>query len=247
MQQLTAQQLTIRQEYTDDALYIANVGSESALYYYGKHLFDLLIILLVVTLLLPLLLLISLLIKLDSPGPVLFVQERVGAKRIVRQGKIFWAVRNFHIYKFRSMFYGVDQSVHQAHIQAFVRGELDDTTEVGVKLTNDQRITRVGHFLRKTSLDELPQLLNILKGEMNLVGPRPVPVYEVAEYKPQHYLRLAAVPGITGLWQVKGRGEVSFEEMMELDSEYVRNKSFWLDLKIMVLTAAVVLSGRGAK
>jgi lipopolysaccharide/colanic/teichoic acid biosynthesis glycosyltransferase len=115
-----------------------------------------------------------------------------------------------------------------------------------VKLTNDPRITRIGHLLRKTSLDEIPQFLNVLRGEMSLVGPRPVPTYEVAEYQAWHYQRLAAAPGLTGLWQVTGRGQVSFDEMIEMDIEYVRNKSLWLDLKILVLTVFVVLSGRGA-
>jgi lipopolysaccharide/colanic/teichoic acid biosynthesis glycosyltransferase len=119
-------------------------------------------------------------------------------------------------------------------------------TSVTVKLTDDPRITRVGRFLRRTSLDELPQLLNVLKGEMSLVGPRPVPPYEAAAYQDWHRERLAGLPGITGLWQVKGRGLVSFTEMVRMDIEYLRSQSTWLDFKIMLATIPAVLFGRGA-
>jgi lipopolysaccharide/colanic/teichoic acid biosynthesis glycosyltransferase len=115
------------------------------------------------------------------------------------------------------------------------------------KLSNDPRVTRVGHILRKTSLDELPQLVNVLKGEMSLVGPRPLPTYEVAEYQAWHRERLAALPGITGLWQVQGRCEVTFEEQVQMDIEYVRNQSLWQDIKILLSTIPAVVSGRGAE
>ena len=115
------------------------------------------------------------------------------------------------------------------------------------KLTHDPRVTRVGRLLRRTSLDELPQLFNVLKGEMSLVGPRPVPPYEVAQYHEPDAERLAAVPGITGLWQVNGRGDVPFAEMIRLDREYVRNQTVWLDLKILLATIPAIVSGRGAK
>ncbi|MGH9896190.1 MAG: sugar transferase, partial [bacterium] len=115
------------------------------------------------------------------------------------------------------------------------------------KLSNDPRVTRVGRVLRRMSLDELPQLFNVLKGEMSLVGPRPVPLYEVAEYGESDTERLAALPGITGLWQVRGRAEIPFSEMVRLDCEYVRNQSLWLDLKILAATIPAVVSGRGAR
>jgi lipopolysaccharide/colanic/teichoic acid biosynthesis glycosyltransferase len=108
-------------------------------------------------------------------------------------------------------------------------------------------VTRVGHILRKTSLDELPQLVNVLKGEMSLVGPRPLPTYEVAEYQAWHRERLAALPGITGLWQVQGRCEVTFEEQVQMDIEYVRKQSLWQDIKILFSTIPAVVSGRGAE
>jgi lipopolysaccharide/colanic/teichoic acid biosynthesis glycosyltransferase len=142
-----------------------------------------------------------------------------------------------------------DPAVHEAYIRDFVAGRVQASPETGgkFKLTNDPRVTRVGRILRKFSLDELPQLLNVLKGDMSLVGPRPVPPYEAAQYGNGHRRRLAAIPGITGLWQVKGRCLVSFEEMIHMDLEYVRNASLLLDLKILLLTIPAVLSTRGAE
>lgn len=147
------------------------------------------------------------------------------------------------------MVHGADQSLHQGHIRAFVQGQLPVRDGVGAKfkIANDDRITRVGRVLRRTSLDELPQLLNVLRGEMSLVGPRPVPPYEVAEYQASEMERLAALPGITGLWQVNGRGELPFSEMVRLDREYVRHQSLWLDCRILAATLPAVVSGRGAK
>jgi lipopolysaccharide/colanic/teichoic acid biosynthesis glycosyltransferase len=195
--------------------------------------------------LLPLLSCIALLIKLDSTGPILFIQERVGARRRCDRGHAVWEPVTFRCYKFRSMTQNADQSLHQTHIQAFVEERLD-TTRI-VKLTDDPRVTRVGRILRRTSLDELPQLLNVLKGDMSLVGPRPVPIYEAAAYADWHRERLAALPGITGLWQVDGRGRVSFTEMVRMDIAYVRNQSLLLDIKLLLSTIPAVLSGRGAE
>ncbi len=196
----------------------------------------------------PIWLVIMLLIKLDSPGPVFFRQKRIGARWSVQNGKVEWQIRPFFILKFRSMKHNADEKRHMAHIQAYVAGTLnanDNEKQPKFKLAADPRITRVGHWLRKTSLDELPQLWNVLLGEMSLVGPRPVPVYEAELYQPQHFERLLALPGITGLWQVKGRGEVTFDEMMRLDSEYIRRRSLGLDLAILVQTIPAVLMGRG--
>jgi lipopolysaccharide/colanic/teichoic acid biosynthesis glycosyltransferase len=194
----------------------------------------------------PLMLIIAVLIKLDSRGGAFFIQERVGARPVFKNGRLDWEIKNFRFFKFRSMAQNADQGLHQAHIQAFINGSLD-TSEGTVKLTNDPRVTRIGAFLRKTSLDELPQLFNVLRGEMSLVGPRPVPTYEVEGYQPWHYERLNAMPGITGLWQVKGRGIVSFEDMIRMDIEYVRTRTLWSDIKILFLTFAAVFSCRGAK
>ncbi|MEW5961321.1 MAG: sugar transferase, partial [Chloroflexota bacterium] len=200
-------------------------------------------------LLAPLLLIIAILIKLDSPGPIFFTQERVGARRKSYNGRIIWEIQNFEVYKFRSMVHNADPAIHRAYIKAFIEGIVEQSAENGgkYKLTNDPRVTRLGGLLRKTSLDELPQLINVLKGEMSLVGPRPVPTYEVAEYQEWHHERLAALPGITGFWQVYGRCQVSFEQMIEMDVEYIRNQSLWLDLNILWRTIPAVLSGRGAE
>jgi lipopolysaccharide/colanic/teichoic acid biosynthesis glycosyltransferase len=218
-------------------------------YFACKRCIDVVVAATLLCLLLPLMLLIAVLIKLDSRGPVLFVQERVGAKRRSRDGHIVWETCTFPFHKFRSMYQNADQSLHKAYVREFVRGsaELTNQSQHQFKLANDPRVTRIGRILRKTSLDELPQLINVLKGDMSLVGPRPVPVYEVAQYQAKHYERLAALPGITGLWQVKGRGQVTFEEMIRLDIEYVENQSLWLDAKILFLTIPAVLSGRGAE
>jgi lipopolysaccharide/colanic/teichoic acid biosynthesis glycosyltransferase len=219
------------------------------LYFFCKRCMDVVLATLLLILLSPLLLLIAILIKLDTPGPVIFVQERVGSRRCSRAGKMTWKIQNFPFYKFRSMVHNVDQSAHQAYVEAWVQGHVLPSGVGGAsfKLTNDRRVTRVGRVLRRTSLDELPQLVNVLKGEMSLVGPRPVPTYEVAQYQPWQYERLAVLPGITGLWQVQGRGRVSFDEMMRMDIEYVRNQSLWLDVKLLLLTIPAVLSGQGAQ
>jgi lipopolysaccharide/colanic/teichoic acid biosynthesis glycosyltransferase len=194
---------------------------------------------------LPLVVLVAILIKRDSPGPVLFVQERVGARRRRSQrGPAVWEVTHFKVYKFRSMIQNASESLHQAHTLAFVEERLAATE---IKLTEDPRVTRIGRLLRRTSLDEWPQLLNVLKGEMSLVGPRPVPVYEAAAYSDWHWERLAALPGITGWWQVHGRGRVTFSQMIRMDVEYVRHQSLWLDIKILFATIPAVVSGRGAE
>jgi lipopolysaccharide/colanic/teichoic acid biosynthesis glycosyltransferase len=224
-------------------------GRDRALYFRCKRWLDVVLATLLLVLVSPLMLLIAVLIKLDTPGPVIFVQERVGARRRRRDGRTVWDIRNFPFYKFRSMIQDADPSIHQAHIKAYVEGYVG-TSNAGrakFKLTDDPRVTRVGRILRQASLDELPQLVNVLKGEMSLVGPRPVPPYEVAEYQPWHCERLATLPGITGLWQVNGRCQVSFEEQIRMDIEYVHNQSLWLDLRILFLTIPAVLSGRGAE
>jgi len=223
--------------------------TESNLYYLSKRWLDVVLAGFLLILLLPLLLLIAVLVTLDSPGPVVFTQKRVGAQRRRLGRQAIWVVQDFTMYKFRSMIQNADSSVHEAYIREFVEGRARATAESGgkFKLTNDPRVTRIGTLLRKYSLDELPQLFNVLKGDMSLVGPRPVPPYEVACYGNGHHKRLAALPGITGYWQVKGRCRVSFEEMIRMDLEYIRNASFGYDLKILFLTIPAVLSRRGAE
>lgn len=212
--------------------------------FWCKRTLDVLSGALLVVLLLPLLLVIAALIKIDSPGPVLFVHQRVGARRRMQAGRPVWAVADFPMFKFRSMVDHADQALHRAQVLAFVQGRLNPSGSA--KLENDPRVTRVGRLLRRTSLDELPQLFNVLRGEMSLVGPRPVPPYEVAAYVDWQRERLAALPGITGLWQVTGRGVVTFDDMVRLDIEYVRTQSLWLDLRLLLATIPAVVSGRGA-
>ena len=223
--------------------------SENIFYAVLKRCMDICLATALIIILLPILLLIALLIKLDSRGPVIFTQERVGAKRQRFGRQRVWVVQNFPFYKFRSMVRDADSSLHEAYIKDFVEGRAHPSAESGgkYKLTNDPRVTRIGRFLRKFSLDELPQLFNVLKGDMSLVGPRPVPTYEVAGYSPRHHHRFAALPGITGWWQVKGRCQVSFEEIIRMDLDYIHNASLWLDLKILFLTLPAVLSRRGAE
>jgi len=177
---------------------------------------------------LPIWLVIAIAIKLDSPGPVVFVQERVG-----QHG------RRFRFYKFRSMY--IDAEERFATVQAHNEAE-----GPVFKMRNDPRVSRVGSFLRRTSLDELPQLFNVLKGDMSLVGPRPPLPNEVAQYRPADLIRLSVKPGLTCLWQINGRSNVGFDRWMEYDREYVSNMSFWLDLRILARTVGAVLSMRGA-
>jgi lipopolysaccharide/colanic/teichoic acid biosynthesis glycosyltransferase len=223
--------------------------SEINFYFACKRCLDVALAGLLLVLLFPLFLLIAVLIKLDSLGPVIFTQMRVGAKRRRLGRKAVWVTRDFPVYKFRSMVQNADPSVHEAYIREFVQGRAQAPEENGgkFKLTNDPRVTRIGRILRKLSLDELPQLLNVLKGDMSLVGPRPVPPYEVACYQNGDHQRLTALPGITGLWQVDGRCKVTFEGMVQMDLEYIRKASLWLDLKILFRTIPAVLSGRGAE
>ncbi len=213
-------------------------------YLWIKRIMDIGISSLVLILLSPVLLLIAVLIKLDSPGPVIFLQERMGFDWRTRTHKTFIMV------KFRSMYQDADQTIHERHIRDWIQNRKHaerrgDQVEM-IKLTRDKRVTRVGRILRRASLDELPQFWNVLKGEMSVVGPRPVPLYEVAEYEPWHKQRLEATPGITGLWQIVGRGLVTVDEMVALDIEYINRQSVWLDLKILLLTIPAMISGRGA-
>lgn len=217
------------------------------MYHVAKRTLDVVLSAALLVLLAPVLVGIALAIKLDSRGPVFFLQERVGARRRrLPDGVDVWEPRLFRVVKFRTMVHGCDHSLHESHVKAFVAGNLLGDGEQGArfKLSADPRVTLAGRVLRRTSLDELPQLLNVLAGTMSLVGPRPVPGYEAVEYGSRQ--RFAALPGITGLWQVRGRCDLPFEEMTRLDEEYVRERSLRLDLKILALTLPAVLNGRGA-
>jgi lipopolysaccharide/colanic/teichoic acid biosynthesis glycosyltransferase len=189
----------------------------------------------------PLLLGVALAIKLSSKGPVFFRQKRIGLHGAP-----------FTFLKFRSMADGSDSKLHELYVKQLIAGRAEPDSSNGngqgvYKITCDPRVTPVGSFLRRTSLDELPQLINVLRGEMSLVGPRPAISYEVQAYQIWHRRRiLEAKPGITGLWQVKGRSRIKFDEMVRLDVRYAMAKSIWLDLKILMLTPKAVFSGEGA-
>ena len=186
----------------------------------------------------PVFLFVSAVVKLTSKGPVFFRQQRVGE-----------AGRPFMMLKFRTMHVNADHRIHQQYVESFIQPS--ETSESGknvvFKIVDDPRVTPLGHFLRRSSLDEFPQFWNVLRGEMSLVGPRPPLSYEVARYKRWHRRRvLEAKPGITGLWQVTSRSRSTFDEMVRLDLRYARTYSVWTDLKILLATPRAVISGRGA-
>ena len=199
----------------------------STSYLVGKRAFDLAVCLLLLPVVIPLLFLCALAVLLDSPGPVLMAQTRTG-----RDGA------RFRMFKFRTM-------VANAEELKPALAHLNERPWPDFKITNDPRITRVGHILRPTSLDELPQLINVVRGEMSLVGPRPTS-FEPSTYSLWHTYRLEVTPGITGLWQVKGRNQTDFNERLRLDIEYIRRRSFAFDLKILLQTVPAVLKRSGA-
>jgi lipopolysaccharide/colanic/teichoic acid biosynthesis glycosyltransferase len=188
----------------------------------------------------PVLAAIAIAIKLTSKGPVLFRQERLG-----QYGQPFTFL------KFRSMYTNCDAKIHQEYVNQFISGQIGETAADGTKpifkIQKDPRVTSIGRFIRKTSLDELPQFLNVLRGEMSLVGPRPPIAYEFRAYDLWHRRRVLEIkPGITGLWQVEGRSRTRFDDMVRLDLKYARGWSIWLDLKILIQTPSAVFSGDGA-
>ena len=206
-------------------------------YRIAKRIMDLAICFLALPVVLPLLAICALAICLDSPGPVFFVQERIG-----KGGRRFW------MYKFRTLQHNADDRHHRAFMKAFVNGQVgsaQDGKQIFKPIQLSQ-VTRVGRKLRKTSLDELPQLINVLKGDMSLVGPRPNVPWEVEEYRLWHHERLEVLPGITGLAQVRGRSGLPFEMIVKYDVEYVEKRSLWLDVKIVLVTVRSVLLRHGA-
>jgi lipopolysaccharide/colanic/teichoic acid biosynthesis glycosyltransferase len=200
----------------------------------AKRAVDLLLAAVLLILLTPVLIVVAILVCIDSPGPVLFRQRRIGA-----------GGRTFVMYKFRTMYQQADAAIHAAYYRELIRGAAQPRNGL-FKLVDDQRVTPLGHLLRRFSLDELPQLFNVLSGDMSLVGPRPPIPYEVDEYGPRERLRLRVVPGLTGLWQVSGRSRLTFQEMIDLDLRYIDDWSIWLDLWIMLRTPLVMLRGSGA-
>lgn len=202
-----------------------------------KRVFDLMVCIIMAPFFIPLSLLLAVLIRLDSPGPIFFVQERVG-----KGGRVFKMI------KFRTMHHNIDRDSHREFMKAYVNGQIGaPETHKVFKPVHKNQVTRMGRILRKTSLDELPQLLNIFKGEMSLVGPRPNVLWEVEEYQGWHNERLEILPGITGLAQVRGRSGIQFDKIVEYDIEYVKKRSMQFDLQILWWTFASVIFGKGAQ
>jgi exopolysaccharide production protein ExoY len=191
-----------------------------------KRMLDIFFVLLILPLVLPLAVLVAVLIRMVSEGPVLFRQERVG-----------YLGRKFMCYKFRTMFVGAGTQTHQGYLQHLMKSE---APMVKLDARGDSRIIPFGMWLRSSGLDELPQLINVLRGEMSIVGPRPCLAYECENYLPWQWERFNTLPGLTGLWQVSGKNMTTFAEMMRLDINYSREKSFWMDVKIMFKTPLAI-------
>jgi len=206
-------------------------------YLQTKRVLDVLFTLLVLIPLCIIIAIIAVMIRLDSPGPIIFRQERVGLNGV-----------KFYILKFRSMYVNSDESTHREATTKYISGHKlsgDSTPDLSYKHVDDPRITKIGRFLRKTSIDELPQFFNVLRGEMTLVGPRPPVPYEVERYSSYDRLRLCGKPGLTGPWQIYGRSRVPFRNMVEMDIAYLQRQSLIEDLKLIVLTVPVMIHGRG--
>jgi lipopolysaccharide/colanic/teichoic acid biosynthesis glycosyltransferase len=199
-----------------------------------RRLLDILVAGTVLLVLSPVILLAALAIRLESGGPVIFRPQRLGRE-----------LRPFAIFKFRSMNHKADATPHRKYVQSLIGQQVGSERGRLYKLSVDDRVTKVGRVLRSWSLDELPQLLNVLRGDMALVGPRPVMPYEVDLYPPSYLPRFAVKPGLTGLWQVSGRNERTYDEMVRFDIEYAERTSLLLDLRILAKTLPVVLSRRG--
>jgi lipopolysaccharide/colanic/teichoic acid biosynthesis glycosyltransferase len=248
------------------------IGHDKRFYLWVKRLIDVVGSLVLIALLSPLFVLIGICVKLDSPGPAFFKQTRTGRnsrRRERRRKQPGWSNlsdrrshkdrrqkdlygKPFIFYKFRTMYVDNDSEIHRQFVQHYIKNQVPDRANaksmdaLKYKISKDPRVTRVGRILRQTSLDELPQLFNILKGDMSFVGPRPPIPYEVEHYQGWHRERLRISPGLTGLWQVRGRSRVPFDEMVRLDLRYIEEMSLLFDLKIMLLTPWAIISGKGA-
>lgn len=201
-----------------------------------KRLFDISGSLLAILLFSPVFIMVPFLIKLETEGPVFYKQKRVGYRG-----------EEFTLYKFRSMYTGNDDTVHKEYVRELIRGQINRNENGIYKITNDNRVTAIGKLLRKTSLDELPQFFNVLRGDMSIVGPRPAIPYETAEYLPWHFRRIMdGKPGITGVWQVYGRSRTNFDTMARMDIDYCKRQSVLLDLKLTIKTPMAIFMARGA-
>jgi lipopolysaccharide/colanic/teichoic acid biosynthesis glycosyltransferase len=204
-------------------------------YLRAKRAIDILFTLLIFIPLCIIIAIVAIFIRLDSEGSIFYRQKRIGQNGV-----------EFEMLKFRSMYENCDDALHRLAIQRYMEGQkLAENVTTGYKQIDDPRITRVGRFIRKTSIDELPQFFNVLRGEMTLVGPRPPVPYEVEHYSSYDWLRLSSKPGLTGLWQVYGRSQVPFQSMVKMDIEYLMHQSLREDLKLIALTIPVMITGRG--
>ncbi len=252
--QAAVRNAVFEQRFQSDGLAIGTIKAQRSFYFFFKRVLDFALASIALVVLLPVLAIIALLIAWDSPGSIFFMQERVGAKQRAENGQSYWRRKNFTLYKFRTMRANAGTDLHRQFVQAYIQGdgstmnalqpEKDSTN--AFKLNGDPRVTQIGKFLRKTSLDELPQLLNVMRGDISLVGPRPAIPYEVDMYRAWHIQRLETLPGLTGLWQVKGRDRVGFDEMVKLDIEYVQTQSLWQDIQIIFATIPAVLLRKGS-
>ena len=220
-----------------------------AMYLAIKRVLDIIISAIALIVLLPIFAAIAVAIRLDSPGPVIYRQKRVRGGQ--DPSSPHPERRLFTFFKFRSMYANVDSQLHRQYVTHLINGHHHQTNNGTThkplyKIKKDPRITRVGHVLRRTSLDELPQLYNVLRGDMSLVGPRPALPYEVEQYDDFHKQRLIPKAGLTGLWQVSGRTSLTFEEMVRLDIEYSQRRSLSFDLQILLRTLPAVISRDGA-
>jgi len=216
---------------------IQEVLSINQRYLRAKRFLDVLFTLLILPFFLVVMAIVAVLIRIDSEGPIFYRQKRVGQDGV-----------EFEMLKFRSMYVHNDEALHREAVLRYMNGSaLNGHSDTGTlfKLVDDPRITRVGRFIRKTSIDELPQFMNVLRGEMSLVGPRPPVPYEVEQYSDRDRLRLCGKPGLTGTWQVYGRSRVPFLEMVEMDITYLHEQSILQDLKLIALTVPVMMLGRG--
>ena len=215
--------------------YVSSAAESRRVHHGLKNVLDVIIAVMTLVVFSPVLLIIALAVKLDSRGPAIFKQKRIG-----KDG------RPFTVWKYRSMHVNADDKPHREALQKLVQGEPAATVDGQgfFKPVDDPRVTRVGKFLRATGLDELPQVVNLLRREMSVVGPRPAIPYELDLYKEWHHRRLAVRPGVTGLWQVKRHNTENFDDVMRLDLEYIDSFSIWLDLKIILLTVPMILFRR---
>jgi lipopolysaccharide/colanic/teichoic acid biosynthesis glycosyltransferase len=207
-----------------------NMKESKCIYRFIKRCFDVINSIIAIVVLLPLYLVIAIVVKLDSKGPIFFVQERLGK-----------AGKKIKIYKFRTMATNAEQILKN------MSDEMKREFEENFKFKNDSRITKVGKFLRESSLDELPQLINIFKGNMSIVGPRPIVEKEIEKYGKYGYKLLSIKPGLTGNWQVSGRSDTTYEERVKFDMDYIDSRSFWRDIVIILKTVGVVFKRIGAK